>query len=86
MTKAGPPQSMLVGVVRDYKPMNNFDGEQFNELKAEMEKVIPRGAVRYDTQMYLKAVFWVIVFLIAFYRWIMYSRLIDLFIYIVVTG
>jgi hypothetical protein len=28
--------------------MNNFDGEQFNELKAEMEKVIPRKQQRYD--------------------------------------
>jgi hypothetical protein len=33
---------MLVGEIRDYRPMNNFDGESYNELKAMMEKEIPR--------------------------------------------
>ena len=43
LTKVGPPKSLMIGYVRDYKPMNNFDGEDFNELKEEMEKVIPRN-------------------------------------------
>jgi hypothetical protein len=86
MTKAGPPKRLLIGEIRDYKPMNNFDGESYNELKAEMEKAIPRKVVRYDQFMYLKSCIWVICFLIAFTRWIYYSRVIDLFIYILVAG
>jgi len=33
MTKVGPPKSLMIGTIRDYKPMNNFEGNQYNDLK-----------------------------------------------------
>jgi len=48
ITKRGPPENLKIGYVRDYKPSNNFEGECFNELKAEVEAAIPRNRVRED--------------------------------------
>ena len=48
LTKIGPPKSLMIGSIRDYKPMNNFDGDMYHELKEEMEKAIPREIQRYD--------------------------------------
>ena len=48
MTKAGPPKRFLIGKIRDYRPLNNWDGDFYHNLKIKLEEAIPVEERKYN--------------------------------------
>lgn len=71
MTKVGPPQEYVIGIVRDYEDFYSWDGTFYNDVRQRVEKFLPKEKRQNDWRLFIKAAFILIGYFYVTYNFLM---------------